>query len=216
MSVITLFTRKAPTIGGFEFDAVLEDTLTAEVEFTQYPIESGANATDHGIILPFRYSLIGAVSNNPLKPSLTDFTGALNEVIGVSGLLSTVFGLSAGFLAGSNDTRASETLNFLLSLMVSRTPFEVDAGDVQLTNMVITKIERAKDAANEGGLVFRADLQELPTLNTTLGNTQPSQDELRAGDPAKSQIAALINKGERSIQAVGDAINSTVDEVLSL
>lgn len=216
MSIITLFTRRAPMLAGFEFDAVLEDTLTASVEFTQYPIESGAHATDHGIILPIKYSLIGAVSNNPLRTSLTDFTGLLVNQIGASGLLSTVAGLSAGFIAGSNDTRGSETLDFLLSLLVARIPFDVDTGDAQLVNMVITEVERTKNPENENGLEFRADLQELPTLNTTLGNTQPSQSELREGDPAQNQIAAVVNKGERALASVGEAINSSVNEVLGL
>jgi len=216
MSIVTLFTRTAPVIAGFEFDAVLEDNLNASVEFTQYPIESGANVTDHGIILPFRYQLIGAVSNNPLRPQLTDFTGALAEILGNSAIVNTVAGLSAGLLAGSADTRASETLNFLLSLMIARAPFDVDAGDIQLTNMVINNIERNKTPLNEGGLEFIADLQELPTLNTTLGNTQPSQNELREGDVSQSQIAALVNKGERSIAEVGAVVNNAVDEVLGL
>ena len=43
--------------------------------------------------------------------------------IAVNAQLSTVAGLSAGFLAGSSETRASSTLDFLITLMVSGEPF---------------------------------------------------------------------------------------------
>jgi hypothetical protein len=212
MSIVTLFTRKSPTIGGFEFDAVLEDTFEASVEYTQYTIEAGASVTDHRIIKPFRWALVGAVSNNPLSPALTDFvTGGLSNFGG--GVISTVAGLSAGFLAGSNDTRASDTLLFLLGLMVSGETVDIDAGDIQLSNMVISDLRRIKDAENEGGLIFEAQLQELPTLDTILTIGQPKQDQLREDTPEQSQAAALIDKGEQALKDVGDSINSLVDGV---
>ncbi len=216
MSIVTLFTRVSPTIAGFQFDAVLEDTFEMEVTFTQYPIESGAVAVDHGIVRPFRWRLIGAASNNPLRPTLTDFTGALSELFDASGTFATVAGLSSGLLAGSNDTRASETLSFLISLASSRVPFDIDAGDIQLENMVISNLTRTKDAENEGGLIFDAQLQELPTLDTVLSDNKPNQQQLRQGDPAKSQISNLLDKGEQTLKNIGNNINNAVNSVLGL
>ncbi len=215
MALITLFTRNAPTLGGFEFDAVLEDTFEASVQWSQFPIESGANAVDHGIIQPFRYSLTGAVSNNPLRTSFTDFAGALDQVLNLSGIGSTVTGLAAGFLSGSNETRASETLTFLLGIMVNRTAFDVDAGDIQLQNMVISNLTRVKNPGNEQGLEFVAELQELATLDTVLTVGQPKQSQLRDADPAQTQAAAFINRGEQALRSVGDSINSAVSGVIS-
>ena len=211
MSITTLFTRKAPTIGGIEFDAVLEDTLDVSVILPEYTIESGAVATDHRIITPFKWSMVGIVSNTPLGIALTDFTGLLN--IG-GGVLATVAGLSAGFLSGSSDTRGSSALDFLITLMVSGEPFDVDAGDIQLTNMVIGRIRRTKTAANEGGLVFEADLQELPTLDTIVSNDQPGQAQLRDGDVAQSQAAAVVDKGEQGLQPVPVATQAAVSGVI--
>lgn len=194
MSIINILTRSAPTIAGFEFDAVLEDTLEASVTLTGYTIELGARASDHRIINPFKWSLVGAVSNNPLRASVTDFTGAV--VSQATGILSTVAGLSAGFLAGSAETRSSSTLDFLITLMVSGEPFDIDAGDIQLQNMVIGRIRRTKDPVNENALVFEADMQEFPTLETVLTKNQPPVTQLREGDPSKSQASATINNGE--------------------
>lgn len=210
MALLNIFTPTSPTIAGYEFDAVLEDTFEAEVELTGYTIELGARAVDHRIIKPFKWSIVGAVSNNPLSASVTDFTGALNID---NGILATVTGLSAGFLAGSDETRASSTLDFLISLMIVGEPFDIDAGDRQLTNMVIQRIRRTKDASNEGGLIFEADLQEYPTLSTTLSNNAPSLDELREGDPAYTQAVATVNAGQVNGSTTTASVQSLVEDL---
>lgn len=196
MSLINIFVAKAPTLAGIEFDAVLEDTFEATVDLTSYPIELGARASDHRIINPFRWSLVGAISNTPLGPNVTDFVGGGLSNFFDSGVLSTVAGLSAGFLAGSEKTRSSSALDLLLKLMVSGEPFSVDAGDKILENMVIARIRRTKDASNEGGLIFEADLQEFPELSTVIAKNQPSSSQLNPNDPSASQCSALNNRGE--------------------
>lgn len=197
MSLLSIFTPNAPTMAGYEFDAVLEDTFEASVDLTGYTIELGARVSDHRIVNPFRWSIVGAISNTPLKAGLTDFVGgATSNFIGNSGIASTVAGLSAGFLAGSSETRASSTLDFLITLMTTGEPFDVDTGDVQLTNMVIVNLRRTKDPSNENGLIFEADLQEYNVLTTVLRKNQPSTAILNANDPSVSQASALTNRGE--------------------
>lgn len=196
MSLINIFVAKAPTLAGIEFDAVLEDTFEATVDLTSYPIELGARASDHRIINPFRWSLVGAISNTPLGPNVTDFVGGGLSNFFDSGVLSTVAGLSAGFLAGSDETRSSSALELLLTLMTTGEPFDIDAGDIQLKNMVIARIRRTKDAANEGGLIFEADLQEFPELSTVIAKNQPLSSQLNQNDPSASQCSALNNRGE--------------------
>ena len=212
MSIINILTRSAPTIAGYEFDAVLEDTFEASVTLTGYTIELGARASDHRIINPFKWSLVGAISNNPLRIGVTDFVGA--TVPNAAGILSTVAGLSAGFLAGSAETRSSSTLDFLITLMVSGDPFDIDAGDIQLKNMVIGRIRRTKDPVNENGLIFEADMQEFPTLETVLAKNQPSVSQLREGDPSKSQASATVNNGEITGSVPSPATSTDVAGVL--
>ena len=211
MALINIFTPKAPTLAGYEFDAILEDTFEADVELTGYTIELGARAVDHRIIKPFKWSLVGAVSNNPLNTSVTDFIGTLSNDAG--GILSTVAGLSAGFLAGSSETRASSTLDFLITLMVSGEPFDIDAGDIQLTNMVIARIRRTKDASNENALIFEADLKEYPTLETTLSKNGALLSQLNPNDPSYSQAVANVNLGEITGSISNDTIISTIGDL---
>lgn len=214
MSIINLFTKQAPTIAGYSFDAILEDSLEASVEWTTYPVETGVNVNDHRIIQPVTWSLTGAVSNNPLKVQLTDFlAGGLSNLTN-NPYVATVAGLAAGFLSGSDETRASTTLEFLINLMVAGEPFDIDAGDIQLQNMVISRIGRTKDTSNETGLIFVADLRELITLDRIPVAGQPSQTMLRDGDPAKSGIAATLRKGRQVTKEASDAVNNAATNVL--
>jgi len=215
MSTLTLFTRKAPLLGAIEFDAVLEDTLEAEVQLTTYPIESGARVADHRIIQPYRWSLIGAVSNNPLKASAGAFAaGVLSNFVSDSGIASAVAGISAALTAGSPETRASDALKSLLVLMVTNTPFSIDANDITLKNMVITSVTRTKTPINENGLEFRAQLQELPTLDLAVQfGANPNQEQLRAGDPSQTQAAAQTDKGEKNLSTPTPAQTSQVGAV---
>lgn len=214
MSIINLFTKQAPTLAGYSFDAVLEDSLEASVEWTSYPVETGVNVNDHRIIQPVKWTLTGAVSNNPLQVQITDFlTGGLSNLTN-NPYVATVAGLAAGFLSGSDETRSSTTLEFLINLMVAGEPFDIDAGDIQLQNMVIGRIGRTKNPENEQGLIFVADLQELITLDRIPQSGQPSQTMLRDGDPAKSSVSSLIRKGRVLTKEASDAVNNAANNVL--
>lgn len=214
MSILNLFTKQAPTIAGYSFDAVLEDTFEATVEVTTYPIESGVRVSDHRILQPFKWSMVGAISNNPLKVQITDFLGGALSNLTNNPLVATVAGLSAGFLAGSDETRASTTLQFLIVLMQSGDPFDIDAGDITLRNMVITRISRTKDPSNENGLIFIADLQELITLQRLSVVGPPEPDQLRDGDQSKSAITRAINRGQKLVAEAKAAVAAQVDAVL--
>lgn len=214
MSIINIFTRQAPTIAGYAFDAVLEDTFEATVDVTSYPVESGVRVSDHRILQPFRWTLTGAVSNNPLKVQPTDFAGGLLSNLTRNPLVSTVAGLSAGWLAGSDETRASTTLQFLITLMQSGDPFDIDAGDILLKNMVITRLSRTKEPRNENGLEFVAELQELITLDRIRRNTEPSQEQLREGDPSESAISRAVKRGQAVAKETATAVRESVNNVL--
>lgn len=214
MSVINLLFRQSPKLAGYEFDAVLEDTIDASIQLTRYPVESGAMVNDHRIINPIKYYLTGAVSNNPIKPILTDFVGAATEIDSNNPYIATVAGLSIGFLSGSNDTRASSALQNLIDLMVVGLPFDVDTVDANLANMVITRISRTSNAQNENGLIFIAELQELITLDRLPDILQPSQVQLPDGDPCKSAAAADVKSGQRVGSDPSAAQTTAIEQVL--
>jgi hypothetical protein len=217
MSIISIFTRTPPRLGSgenvVEFDAIFEDRLSQSVEYTSFDIEIGAQPTDHGIIQPVEWVIRGGVSNNPLFPSVTDFAGGFLSTFFDSSVLAAVGGMSAGFLAGSDQSRAGATLDFLFGLMIARQPFDVDTGDRQLAGMVITEVSRIKTPENENGLEFQAALRELGTIATTIGNNQPKAENLPADDPAATQAAGLVDKGEKLAQSVSESVQSGLNRV---
>lgn len=220
MSILSIFTRVSPSIAGYQFDAVLEDTFEASIELTRYPVESGVKVADHRIIQPMKYYLTGAMSNNPLK-AIDNITGAIAGIVagGLSNiassnpLVATVAGLSAGFLAGSQATRTSSTLEFLMQLMIAGMPFDVDAVDIQLKDMVITRLSRDRDPEVENGLIFVAEMQELVQLDRLTDKTQPSQEQLPDGDPVKEGAAAATNGGQQTGSTPNAATASAVNAV---
>ena len=214
MSILTVFTKQAPTLAGYSFDAVLEDVLDVSVEWTSYPVETGVNINDHRIIQPTKWTVTGSISNNELTTHLTDFLGGSLSNLSNNSLVSTVAGLSAGFLSGSSSTRASATLELLINLMVAGEPFDIDAGDIQLQNMQIARLGRTKDPSNEQALIFVAQLQEIIILDRLVTLGQPAQSQLNDNDVSKSAVSSLVTRGEQSLKNVTTAISNSVNSLL--
>ena len=216
MSLINLLVKRGPQLGSLQFDAVLSDDLDASVDIVQYPIETGTPIADHIIYQPIRYTMTGAVSNNPLKVSITDFTGALTNLVDDNPFIAAGAGLFAGWLSGSNETRSSTTLNTLLDFMYSGQVFTVDTGEITLNNMVIQRIGRSKDPENENGLIFVAELQQIVTLDRVANGSQPAQYQLNSNDVSSTPISGLIERGYINVKTAATNVASQVTTLLDL
>lgn len=216
MSLINLLVKRGPQLGSLQFDAVLSDDLDASVDIVQYPIETGTPIADHIIYQPIRYTMTGAVSNNPLKVSITDFTGALTNLVDDNPFIAAGAGLFAGWLSGSNETRSSTTLNTLLDFMYSGQVFTVDTGEITLNNMVIQRIGRSKDPENENGLIFVAELQQIVTIDRVANGSQPAQYQLNSNDVSSTSISGLIERGYINVKTAATNVASQVTTLLDL
>lgn len=216
MSLINLLVKRGPQLGSLQFDAVLSDDLDASVDIVQYPIETGTPIADHIIYQPIRYTMTGAVSNNPLKVSITDFTGALTNLVDDNPFIAAGAGLFAGWLSGSNETRSSTTLNTLLDFMYSGQVFTVDTGEITLNNMVIQRIGRSKDPENENGLIFVAELQQIVTLDRVANGSQPAQYQLNSNDVSSTSISGLIERGYINVKTAATNVANQVTTLLNL
>lgn len=216
MSLINLLVKRGPQLGSLQFDAVLSDDLDASVDIVQYPIETGTPIADHIIYQPIRYTMTGAVSNNPLKVSITDFTGALTNLVDDNPFIAVGAGLFAGWLSGSNETRSSTTLNTLLDFMYSGQVFTVDTGEITLNNMVIQRIGRSKDPENENGLIFVAELQQIVTLDRVANGSQPAQYQLNSNDVSSTSISGLIERGYINVKTAATNVANQVTTLLDL
>ena len=214
MAFISIFTRRTPSISSLQFDAVLETTFEAPVEFTDYPISSGARAIDHGIINPYVYTMTIAVSNNPLRTTASDVvSGVINGVFD-NPIIANSAGILANVFNDKPETRSATVLESLVALRLAREPFDVDTGELILQNMVITNITQNKTPENEGGLIAVVSMQELATLDTVLNRTSPVQSQLRVGDPSQTQATTDVNYGDMALSEVSSAINSLIDRVV--
>ena len=216
MSLINLLVKRGPQLGSLQFDAVLSDDLDASVDIVQYPIETGTPIADHIIYQPIRYTMTGAVSNNPLKVSITDFTGALTNLVDDNPFIAAGAGLFAGWLSGSNETRSSTTLNTLLDFMYSGQVFTVDTGEITLNNMIIRRIGRSKDPENENGLIFVAELQQIVTLDRVANGSQPAQYQLNSNDVSSTSISGLIERGYINVKTAATNVANQVTTLLDL
>lgn len=216
MSLINLLVKRGPQLGSLQFDAVLSDDLDASVDIVQYPIETGTPIADHIIYQPIRYTMTGAVSNNPLKVSITDFTGALTNLVDDNPFIAAGAGLFAGWLSGSNETRSSTTLNTLLDFMYSGQVFTVDTGEITLNNMVIQRIGRSKDPENENGLIFVAELQQIVTLDRVANSSQPARYQLNSNDVSSTSISGLIERGYINVKTAATNVANQVTTLLDL
>lgn len=216
MSLINLLVKRGPQLGSLQFDAVLSDDLDASVDIVQYPIETGTPIADHIIYQPIRYTMTGAVSNNPLKVSITDFTGALTNLVDDNPFIAAGAGLFAGWLSSSNETRSSTTLNTLLDFMYSGQVFTVNTGEITLNNMVIQRIGRSKDPENENGLIFVAELQQIVTLDRVANGSQPAQYQLNSNDVSSTSISGLIERGYINVKTAATNVANQVTTLLDL
>ena len=195
--IITIFTQKTPAVSGLQFDAVFSDTLDATVDYTQYPVETGASGTDHGIIRPKVWTLTAGVSDYPVRFDFGVAAG-IGANLTDNPLVNAGLGLLSGALNTGSDSRSATTLQSLIKLMNDRASFSIDAVDIQLQNVVITNITRTNDASNESALVFTATMQELQTLDTFFSKTSTQLDQLSDSDISKIQAAPDVDFGEVS------------------
>ena len=208
MSILTLLTKEPPKIGEYSFDAVLEDEIDLTSTITTYPVETGAEISDHRIINPAKYRLTIVMTNSPLAQEIPDFSssisGGLLSNLTKNPVVAAVSGLSAGFLASSDSTRASSAFDKLIELMESEQPFDIDTGDRFLKDMMVVRITRKRDPSNENAMVASVELQEYISIDRLTKDGQPSHKVLRSGSPEQSSCSMFVSKGVTTVKNAGE------------
>ena len=216
--MIHLFPKFGKDGEWIEVDAVLSVSVSASVTYTHFPIEWGAEVSDHGVVQPQKYSMQGGVSKAPLGAKLSDFAGGFFSNLNNNSRIANAAGLSAGFLAGSNEGRPAASWGFLYELMVKKKAFDVFNGLTLMTDMVITNLSFEMNPKNENALIFDAQLQELITIDhiTYDGrvNASTTIDSTDAQDPVSTQNIGLKNQGSKTAGLVSLAASALVTRLL--
>lgn len=147
--------------GGLLLDAVIEESVQRSFEMTSFPIELGADITDHVIRKPRVYTMTGAVSDHPLYWP-TDYFNTRGS------------------------TRHLSAWSILEDLADRREPFNVKGGFLDMPDMVIIDLVPRKTADTGDSLIFDAVLQEALIVETR--QVTITQDMVDAGDTGEGSI----------------------------
>lgn len=120
--------------GAVELDASLNEGHSSTADVTQFPVEEGADITDHVRIKPETLSITGVVTNTPLI-----FLASLRE----------------------SPTRAEEAYGKLRDILRAREPVSVITSLRQYENMVLTSMKTSRDASTGSVVNVQLDFQEI-------------------------------------------------------
>jgi len=211
MSIAAIFLNKVPTLGGNGFTPIIFDAILSEMQYvsarmSQYPLESGAIASDHSIQLPNVLTVTVGVSDNPFKVLTASTTSGASTVestlIGaaagavVSKLGSTalaLLGLGMGAtLSSSSSTRSTTVKNALHYLKATGALINFVGTKETYKSVVVVGVRSVIDKNSELGGIFQIDLAQptiisnagTGTVTTTLGSGSEStqgQSSVNAG-----------------------------------
>lgn len=220
MSVVGIFSKSRPDIGGLYFDALLEESSELITDVTEYPIETGAIGNDHAVDRPLRLSMTVALSDNPIK-ALMARASMPEALAGMGSLPGAVIGTAAGAaigmlggagaavaglggsvlseLAGSGELRSSQLLKAIRALQQSHQLIDVVGAKETHTNVLITNTRVQVTKENEGGLELVVEMQKLYIVDS-LANQVIVNSNLPAGDTAATQAQTENDLGEQGLQ----------------
>lgn len=100
-------------VGSVQFDLLISESHSIEANVTEHPLENGAVVSDHVRVLPRKGSLVGLVTNHPLKKPtdpLPEWFMDKVSALGNPGILDSVarvYGGVFGDLSGANSSQVT-------------------------------------------------------------------------------------------------------------
>lgn len=219
MSLVGIFSKRRPSIGGLFFDAVLEETSELVTDVTEYPIETGAIGNDHAVTRPLRVTMTVALSDNPLKDlqaqasakggTLAGSAVSIGAGVGVGAVAGMMGGAGAAAfgvagtlamkflpgLVGDGKLRSSGVLESIRELQRTSSIIEVIGAKETYRDMIITGSRTQVTKENEGGLELVVDMKQLVIVGNE-ENAEVINANLPEGDTASTQAQAFVDYGE--------------------
>lgn len=220
MSIVGIFSKSRPAIGGLFFDALLEESSELITDVSEYPIETGVIGNDHAVQRPLRLTMTVGLSDNAFraaKAAASEF-GTLAESlaggatsIGVGAAISQLGGGAAAAVgvagsvinglmnpAGSAATRSGTMLENIRALQRSRQLIDVVGAKNAYSDVMITNTRTQVTKQNEGGLELVVELRQLVVVGGFY-NAVP-KTSLPTGDTAATQAQSESWYGEVALQ----------------
>jgi hypothetical protein len=208
MSIVGIFSRTQPQIGGLIFDAVLQESTEMVTQITEFPIETGAIGNDHAVQKALKITMTVGISDNPFRAiaaSAGGFSSLAGAAIGVAGgrllerLGSSAAGagllastLNAAFSAGQASTRSQTVLDKLREIQRSNTFIDVVSLKRAYKGCMITATRQETNKENEQGLELIVEMQQMLIINSR-------EDKLEVpapNDTATTQAQPVLDLGQ--------------------
>lgn len=156
-------------IAGFPMDLAVSESLSLPGEVTQFPVEVGADFSDHIRNLPEEISLECIASDTPIGEIASDATRLDN---------------GAPTPLPSNDA-----YHKLLEIRDARRPVTIETSFGTFDNMGLESIEMSSDAAKTGGLFFTVKFKRMNLV--TNRRTRARVRGAMPSGPAKAKAKAV-------------------------
>lgn len=214
MSIVGVFTKANPSIGGLFFDAVLEEQTELLSEVSEFPLETGALGNDHVVVKPLTIMMTIGISDNPFRalsassniPIAGSLAGtgvgvAIGQLSGTGAALVGVAGsvANAAYSAGQASTRSQAVLDQFRALQKAGQFVDVvGAKDKTYANCLIKSTRQQTTTENENGLELVIELVQPVIIETVRINRSIDKDRLPANDSASTQAQPVTDFGEVS------------------
>ncbi|MEI7210799.1 phage baseplate protein [Pectobacterium carotovorum] len=210
MSIVGVFDKSRPEIGGIFFDAILEESSELRTDVSEYPLETGQTANDNAVTRPMTVTMTVAISDNPVKALMAEagqFSGIAGIGAGVAvGAVGSILGGGAAALAGlaasaglafaaSGSKRSESALLEIRKLQVEKSILTVVGVNSSYDDMIITNTRVQKNKQNEGGQEIVVEMRALLIKNRN-DSAATTNRNLPAGDSAATQGQVNVNLGE--------------------
>ncbi|MGJ8524181.1 hypothetical protein R84981_002900 [Carnimonas sp. R-84981] len=211
MAITSIFTQSRPQIQGFTFDALLRETTEQRTNTTQYPLETGSYGFDNAVNMPLRLTMVVALSDNPLRSTIADFSSG-NDLIGsavgaVSGTALSVLPEALSSAAGvasrvvqsrdnqSATTRSGSALETIRAIQSERQFITVIGAKGVYYPVLITGTRQETNKENEQGLELVVEMQVFQFVDDIVSTTDRVPDQFKIG-----QAQQRKQGGSRSVR----------------
>lgn len=206
-------TLSDPLGGSLQFDAVLSETYTQTATATEFPVEEGANVSDHVRKNLDTLHLEVEVSNAPIDgdnlinpmlprgavaPVVLDIPVHKRPLNSLSALISAGLGAISSLLFGKPDPPAAQVLQFfapfdagfetleVLSLLLAEgRRVDIVSRDWYLEDMIITNVTEPRTRETGGNAQFSIDFKKIRIVQTQQ-TIAPVPTEVRGKGPVKA------------------------------
>lgn len=160
-------------IDGFPMDLALSESHSFPGEVTQYPVEAGADFSDHIRDLPEEIELECIVSDSPSGAIASDPTRK-----GEAGA------------DGNTPLPSAAALEKLRLMKARRQPVSIETSLGVFTSMACIGIDVPKDAAKSNGLFFTAKFKKITVVTNKRTKTRVRSDLAGAGGKGKAKAVS--------------------------